>query len=208
MSHKTRIALLAAFAALGLMAFGGASASAGTYTCSFDGLAGTANSDDPADGGVSSVQRDLEDNDLLDFDAGSYEFTGGGTCIHVDNDDGSDGTGVYTGTISSTGRYNNQICGTGTATSNAANGGSTSVTVEGSPTGNPLADAEGPVSDVDYHIDFTGGNGLLTINSATNANGETGGGAGYVNIHPSQGNCVNESVKEFLVSGSFTVDLS
>ena len=199
---------VAAFA-VAVMAFpAGAAAQTNTDVsdCVLTGVAGTATPDDPNNTGVQAIVKDAQNGGIPDIDTGAYDFAGSAVCAFVD-DNGpaphsaaelASTTGVYNATITSAGRYANQICGTGTATSTP---GATSVGFPGS-----NAAGEGPYTD-DYTIQFTGGRGVLDINSFTNGDGETGSGAGEINIEPADGDCVVNDVKAFSVEGDFAVTI-
>jgi hypothetical protein len=115
--------------------------------------------------------------------AGDYTFSGPATCAV------SEPSGQYTtaATINASGSFTNLVCGTGLAP------GSASIN---------FADPRGEDATATYSLAFAAAQGALVINTFSNANG-TGSGAGYVNIVPSQGNCVTP-VSQFSVTGAFT----
>ncbi len=154
-----------------------ASASAGTQTaCTFDGVTGNLS---PA---IPSI---LEDGST-DTETGQFTFNGGVTCAGNDRGNPVNPT-AETGSVSASGNYSNILCGTGRAEGDAT------VTL--------------PSGTVQAHfvIDFTGGNGVITITAAVRSTGETGGtGRGDAQLRPASGNCVNQSVSAFQVVGGFT----
>lgn len=199
------------------------------YACQFDGTTPELVDPVPAplDPPVPSLGGD-----------GRYTFSGGATCVQLEAPDLNDllveqvsyvtedlaGSGVYTGDISSKGHYVNIVCGTGTADGdNGAN--DTTLTVTGgqsigSTVGPPLntaLDAGGPFNEIDYHIDFVGGQGVLNVTHVANGENpaEHGSGAGFVtlsfHVEPGappttpDGNCVDQDVSRFSVNGAFTI---
>jgi hypothetical protein len=200
-----KILAAAGMAIIAAMAFSFSSASAGdpshTADCSFTGLAGTATPDAthaPHTAGVESFQQDASiaehgDNVILDFDHGSYTFTGTGTCVVNEGNPGD--PRVANVTIASSGTYANQICGTGTATSASGN-----TTVKQGTTD--------LVNSVAYSIDFKGGTGPLTGTANHQKDNNPVKLAGVVNITPSQGSCATgtgptSGVTQFSVAGDF-----
>ena len=122
----------------------------------------------------------------LDEETGTFTFNGGVNCAGNDN-----GTPrAEAGTVNASGTYVNQLCGTGTAD------GTSTVTL---PSGTVTAS---------FHIDFRGGNGVITITNAQRNNGETGTGSGAAQLVPDQGNCVTTPVNTFRVAGGFQAQLS
>jgi hypothetical protein len=176
----------AVVAAIAVMAFGASSAFAtDAAACQFQGLAGALVPPIP------SAQRDNADGNLNDIETGNYTFSGSATCVKVDNDAGDvANNNVYSVSISAGGPYANQVCGTGTAD------GSATVT-------SPLAGWEGPVT-ASYHINFTGGQGNMTISNVANSERSGGVGQGFVEITPTNGgNCATTDVAFFQVTGAF-----
>src|SRR3712207_9395221 len=100
MRRVKQLGLLAVVA--GAMLVPATSASAATQVvCNFDGVTGNLNPSIP------SIAEDLSD----DIESGTFTFNGGVNCAGNDN-----GTPrVETGTVSASGTYRNQLCGTGTA---------------------------------------------------------------------------------------------
>jgi hypothetical protein len=177
---------ITAVSAIAVMAFGASSAFASdAAACQFQGLAGALVPPIP------SAQHDAADGSLNDVENGNYTFSGSATCVKVDSDAGqATNSGVYSTSISAAGPYANTVCGTGTAD------GTASVT-------SPLAGWEGPVN-ANYHIQFVGGNGALTISSVSNSERSGGSGGGYVNIVPTNGgDCAVNDVAFFQVTGAF-----
>ena len=188
MSTIKRMLSLSVAVVVASLAFGASSAlAADSATCAFTGLTGSltpaipAAANDP--GGINSIET------------GDYTFNGDATCVVVEGDVGDPPTnsGVYAVTIDSAGQYENQVCGTGWARGTDPN----QTTVTGGPPG------EGPVNTT-YEIRFVGGAGTLDITGGFTPQHDSVDGAGYVQIVPSQGNCVNEDVSEFTVAGAFT----
>lgn len=162
---------------------------------------------------------------------GDYSFAtaaDGVRCLYVPT--GAAGpsrvAGVYSGTITSNGEYDNQVCGTGWAKDNGTDStgfGGVELTKVDLP---DIGATTGPAADIvddaatgtatTYRIDFRAGQGALNITSATNADGETGSGQdvdGVVIIEPtspapnaSTVPCVtaNGDVTGFTVAGAFT----
>jgi hypothetical protein len=125
--------------------------------------------------------------------------------------------GVYPIDISSSGEYENIVCGTGGATSK----GSTTVTEATNRVIPPLPAAGGfeGVSSADYTINFVAGQGALVISDLkTNDGDSAGGGTGVVNITPTQSTpstsplnplgtnvpCITGDVTQFTATGAFT----
>jgi hypothetical protein len=178
---------VAASLAVAMFAFGAGSAfAADSATCAFTGLAGNLTPPIPAaandPGGPTTTET------------GTYQFAGNATCVAVEGDTGDAATnsGVYSTHITSSGNYTNLVCGTGTATSTAAN-----TTLSGFPS------PEGPVNTA-YTIRFTAGAGALQITGGFTPQHSSVTGGGYVQIVPAQGNCANTDVSAFTVAGSFT----
>jgi hypothetical protein len=169
-----------------------------------EGAACTANDgiDDPT----------TDDGDLNEF--GCYHFTGnvpanppGAGCVFLDPTDTgvpSENNTACSGTIVSTGNYQNITCGTGTAT------GWATIT-----TGIPGDD----LIEIDYTITFVAGQGVMTING-DGQDGHTDGagpgitGGGVVSILPTTTppgpppiGCVNAPATGFTVKGSTTMVL-
>ena len=203
-----RIAVVASLAVVAAMFVGSSTASAQTAGgCVFTGLAGDLIDDEYGPTGIPSAHHDFtHDSELHDFEFGSYDYSGFATCGGV-----FDGTVVTPSQdnafITSNGRYENIVCGTGWALD--PDGSNTVVTVQG-----PTAAIE--VTDVGYEIPFVGGNGPLHIgtglpSTAPAHTGTIGGrytGSGAVHIQPrSPGNCATEGgdVNAFDVAGSFSI---
>ena len=212
MSRAFRILVATALLSVCAFAFSVGGAQAQTHadaaTCSFTGLAGTADPDG-AGTGVQSVSTDIAVGGpatvATDFDTGNYTFTGPATCV-VEDGLHPAANGVQAATINSVGDYNNRICGTGTAESTPGQAGDADAD---STTVNFANPAVHDIASVDYQIDFKAGNGELIIDSAVAVAGSghnhdlSGGGA--VHIHPQVGNCGTTDVEQFSVAGSFTV---
>jgi hypothetical protein len=190
--------------ALAVPLFGATSAQADVGTCAFTGAAG------PLVPGVQSVATDLADGNLQDVDTGTYTFNNAGApapsaCLLVDDTnepDGDNDTGLYSVHITSAGNYANTVCGTGSAidpdAAHVTAGDLTRIAGSGDGLGEDI-------SDTNYRIDFVAGNGPLQVSSAVNQSGETGSGAGVVNIEPTIGNCVTQDVTQFQATGVFTL---
>jgi hypothetical protein len=166
--------------------------------CSFTGLPGIATADashSPHTGGVESVQQDASlaehgDNLILDFDHGSFEFGGTGTCVVYEGLPGE--PRVANLTISSRGTYANQICGTGSLDS---------------PVGS--AAISGLLNDVTYHIEFIATHGVLRGTADHNLDDNPGSLSGVVSITPITGSCAGgtgptSGVTRFTVAGDVT----
>lgn len=168
---------------------------------------------------------------------GKYQFATGAngvTCAYVPvpYPRGTREPGIYSGTISSNGEYNNIVCGTGSAeddgppSTTPGSTGITEITTVSLPTqvaGPPGGTAAGivdPAADgtsTRYRIDFVGGQGALQITRAQNEDGQVGVGAGVVSIRPTTfaknpnnppdplppEGCVNADVTGFAVAGAF-----
>ena len=175
-----RLFLMLSLTALAAVAFGGASAQAATSgTCVFTGLAGSITGPGP---GVPPIIAGP-------LGSGTYTFQGDSPACVILN---TAGNPVATGTahITSSGSYQNVLCGTGTATGTAQ-----------------VAFNNGQTFNVGYTIAFASGVGALAVTS-----GATGGGE--VTIVPgdvpqpvgngSGGNCITTGVTAFQVYGAFT----
>ena len=178
---------LGAAVAVAMFAFGASSAfAADSATCAFTGLAGNLQPPIPAaandPGGPTTTERGL------------YEFNGSATCVAIEGDVGDpQQAGVSPVTLRSAGRYENLVCGTGSAIAEDPN----ATQVDGFPA------PEGPVNTT-YVINFTGGAGALRITGGfTPQHGNVTGG-GYVQIVPAVGNCATTDVSAFTVAGAFT----
>lgn len=183
MVRITRIAgLMTAIAALALSVGASSASATGVYVCQVNGVAGQLTP------GVQDALSDVADLNVLDTDSGTYHFSSEmspvpTTCAEAGL------TPVATPVqIDSNGAYVNTICGTGTAHSGVGQ------TV--------IYGAIGNLSGLYYDITFVAGSGRLT-------GGYSGGIVyGYMNITPDSaeggGNCVNQRVTKFIVSGAFT----
>jgi hypothetical protein len=154
--------------------------------------------------------------ELLDTDPGGFTFQGNAVCTGADvaSEAGNPGPQIaipVVAQITATGDYDNLICGTGTAYGNATvNGTSTvgplSVTITNLTTRFGITFAAG-TGDLSYVV--TGGSITATDPRGTSTNTiEGGNGVGVINIAPTNGNCVNEDVKQFNVIGAFAGSLS
>ena len=184
MHLKKRVALgaIAAMAASLAVAVPSASA-AEVANCTFNGLAG---------GITPGVPAVLGPNGPT---GGSGVYTFGGNALSCSYANSATGVIVPTtaARINSRGSFSNLVCSTGTADGDPAAGGTTI----------DFTDPRVPdVTSASYHIQFVGGQGVMTVASF---NGQAVTGGGYVNITPHTGNCVNEDVTAFDVAGSFTV---
>ena len=198
-----RIGVLASLAVVAAMFMAVSSAQAqapsDNVQCSFDGLSGQLVDPLPP---ASVFPVGLNQ-------AGTYEFSGDGTCSGV-----VDGTTLDNDTVAivSNGDYHNHICGTGWAFDYAAD---TSVTLPAG-AGSPPNPDPIVVDDIGYEINFAGGEGVLQIGGKSkNPFGSVGpgqdvpgnwDGAGDVRIEAEQGTppgCTTEAVDQFLVTGDF-----
>lgn len=136
---------------------------------------------------------------VLDRDSGTYNFDTAGSAAGIPSVCAQVGTAgnINAGTvrIQSNGSYIDTICGTGEAYSNEqGDTGSTTIT--------PLTvvgtGGFAVPSGIAYDILFAAGSGGLV-------GSYSGGGlaAGYINIAPTVGNCVNQDVTQFNVTGGF-----
>ena len=117
--------------------------------------------------------------------SGTFTFEGGAVCSGVIGGTPLSSTSAH---ISASGTYTNQVCGTGTADGTA--------TID--------FNVNGVRASSNFHIDFRGGQGVLTLTYNVTAGGTgSGSGQGAISIVPSGGNCVNEDVSEFTVLGGF-----
>jgi hypothetical protein len=194
---KTFLSLAVAAVAASFVAVPAASASE-TASCTFTGLAGNiapAIPAAPATGGT-----------------GTYDFGGNAaSCTYVNT-----ATGVVvpstTAVIKSTGRFENDVCGTGRA---FGNGSDRPVGTTGPGTYIDFADPRIPdIHQVDYRIDFVGGVGALRGGSLTTKDGSSTPGTingagdwratGEIDIRPAvPGGCVTSPVAAFDVTGNF-----
>lgn len=164
--------------------------------------------------GVESVLTDGVAT-LLDTDSGTFSFSGQAVCAGADVASSGGGVapslaaGVYNINTTS-GTYNNLICGTGTA-----NGTATLTNAPGTPAA---------TINTTFAITFAAGVGKLSIvvNSGSidglvgpNGNTISGGeGTGVISILPTQSTppgsvgCINGDVTGFLVNGAFETTLS
>lgn len=179
----------------------------GAATCVLQGVAGSAAG--PGEDGVNNVLQDLGGDDswdpleLLDTDPGSFTFDGDVTCAGVDiaSEIGSNPevVGPVAAHVTASGKFNNLICGTGTANGQAT----------------LTSDAIKATVNTNFGITFVGGVGYLSIvvneDAPGNINNDAvsgGNGNGVIHIAPSVGNCVTTKVSEFLVDGAFATTLS
>jgi hypothetical protein len=190
---------LGSLAALAVMAFGASAAqaaegSADVLVTTFNGQTNTLSPMIPPPPGGNGQ-------------TGSYTFSGNvpgllptgdqGQCQLRDPAFSSENT-TCSGTIDSSGTYNNTVCGTGTADGSA--------TITGTP-----AAPEGPFT-VKYHIDFVAGVGTLRITDGSHGDGTTVGpppgigavGAGAVRLSQSgtDGDCATTGANGFHVFGA------
>ena len=184
MHLKKRVALgaIAAIAASFAVAVPSASA-AEVASCTFNGLAGNITPGVPAVLGPNGPT------------GGSGTYTFGGSALSCSYANSATGVTVPStaATITSRGSFANLVCSTGTADGDPGAGGTTI----------NFADPRVPdVTSASYHIQFVGGQGVMTVASF---NGQPVTGGGYVKIVPHTGNCITEDVTEFDVAGSFTV---
>jgi len=162
-----------ALVAASLMASPAMAADPATATCQFGGLTGSLNPP------VPPVTRP--------GGSGNFTFGGSATCVVTH---GTTSASV-TATISASGSYRNDICGTGEASGTA--------TVTFGP-GSPVASATATFS-----IRFVAGVGVLTISAWADSSGHRGQGGGQVTIVPTGGSCTAEpGVTQFTVAGGFT----
>lgn len=161
-----------------------ATASAETASCELSGVTGSLTPAIPSIIGPGGVQMG---------GTGTYTFQSSNnpntTVCSVNNG------APELSSIVSAGRYENDLCSTGRAF--GENPAATTVTAPSR-----------TVSGVTYRIDFAGGNGRLDVISIE---GRPEAGTpdidGLINIkpQPGQGNCVNQNVSQFNVTGAFTV---
>lgn len=64
------------------------------------------------------------------------------------------------------------------------------------------------ITDANYSIQFPANAGQVVISSATNSDGETGFGAGVINLVPTVGNCITTDVRQFQATGAFVIATS
>jgi hypothetical protein len=104
-------------------------------------------------------------------------------------------TNPCSGTISSSGTYTNQQCGTGTATGTATISGFTPA-------------VEGPFT-TSYTIVFAAGRGTLTVTGGSDADGDTGatGGGTVILTNFTGENCVTTGATGFTVNGTVSATL-
>ena len=165
-------------------------ASADTATCTFDGVAGT-------------IDPDIQPAPNLGG-GGVYQFSGGADCEYVDTTGAGSGTEYSTSAaITSSGEFDNDICGTGWAFSNWAG-----LPSDEPPTGSTqvnFANANATdITSVRYMIRFSSGAGALRMTEINGAANSVGGG--FVQILPSPGSsCTGPpGVSSFDVLGGFT----
>jgi hypothetical protein len=235
MLRITRIASFAA-AATAVAGLGSASSAAAAtgdvdaYICQFSGLAGHLSP------GVDAIVPKTIPNLNTAPDTGTFSFSTSGTpapslpsvCVQVsaslndpdDPDPAADtvagnsvsvegGVGVVS--IDASGNYSNVVCGTGMASGTATTVGTTVAGADESGNVQTPVVSTGSVppenATATFDITFVGGNGALVITSFKNNDGDTGQGAGYVNIVPDAvdngGNCVDQNVTAFRVTGAF-----
>jgi hypothetical protein len=197
MHLKKRIFTLA-LAAMAASAVAVPSASAAEITdCTFTGLAG-------------NLTPDIQPAPTLGG-AGTYNFGGNALqCTYVNTATGQ--TVNTTARIESTGRYENDVCSTGRAFGHTT---SRPVGTTGNGTYIDPADPSVPnITQVDYRIDFQGGEGALRGGNLITKDGSSATGTvnndagwravGFVNIRPAnQGGCVTAPVDAFQVTGHF-----
>ena len=215
-----RTAVLASLSVLGAMLFSGPAAQADTgdiVVCQFQGLSGQLVPE------IIDIQSDLTEDITSqggpDIERGAYSYGGGATCAGRE----ADGTAAVDDgvTITSDGTYSNLYCGTGLASDFGGTG--TDVIFS-----NPDVD---DVTGIPYTVAFVSGTGPLvvgvgaTLNEGNvvpniagpgtdvNPDPTRYAGAGLVNIVPKglvddpqghpNGNCANDPVNEFEVTGGF-----
>ena len=164
-----------ALVAASLMAPSAMAATPATAKCAFTGLAGNLTPPVPAAPTLGG--------------SGTFTFGGSATCAL------SHGGGPavpVNATINASGRYDNTVCGTGTAT------GTASITFQANSTGTTSANAT-------FSINFASGVGALHISSFVDNQGHKGQGGGEVTIVPAQGSCTSGGVSAFTVAGGFAV---
>lgn len=149
-----RIGVLASLAVMATMFAGISSAQAQTAgVCIFTGLSGQLQANGAAVGtGIQNADLDFQqaatlNGAPLDVERGSYNFGGSGTCAGVLN--GAPQTGTFP--ITSSGNYDNIVCGTGFAHDLDGNGT------------NLAALGVSPTNPAGYEIPFVAGNGPLLI---------------------------------------------
>src|SRR5688572_11183028 len=161
MHLRKRVALGAIAAMAASFAIAAPSASAAEVAnCTFNGLAGNITP------GVPAV---LGPNGPI---LGSGTYTFGGNALSCSYANSATGVNVPStpATINSRGNFGNIVCSTGTADGDPASGGTTI----------NFADPRIPdVTSAAYHIQFIGGQGVMTVASF---NGQAVTGGGYVNI--------------------------
>ena len=187
MSRALKVLVSTALLSVAVAGFGAGGAQAHQISCSFSGLPGTFDPDG-AGTGVQSLSTDIADGGattfLSDFDTGNYTLFGPVTCV------GGDSTGrldVFAATFSSSGDYENRVCGTGFMDS-----------VSGGLSAPP---PHGNVA-MSYSITLADWHGHMTISNAV-VGGHALSGEGAVELRPVTGNCVTTDVEEFTLSGAF-----
>ncbi|HEX2102263.1 MAG TPA: hypothetical protein VHF51_01325 [Solirubrobacteraceae bacterium] len=207
MHLKKRFLVLAAVAvvvSLTSVPTANAQSAGDSLSCAFEGLAGNISPGvrAPLDGGLQG--------------GGTYDFAGNAVACSYTPAGKQPITNQGTA-ISSNGTFANLVCGTGTATGDPVQGAAgTTVTWNGAP---PAGVSN--IDGVQYTIVFVAGNGVLKIDKVSFTNSTAWrdvAGGGYVNIsprivehhvggEPSSGNCVNEDVTAFNVTGAFSATL-
>ena len=189
MSRYAHWPLIAAVAALLTAAAPAAAQSIDHLQCEFTALAQT--------DGIPSIQKDLGDGLLHDFERNFYDLAGPASCSGVVNG-AVVAPGVNNATIASAGIFDSVACGTGWALD---------------PTGaNTMIGAN--VNNVAYEIPFVTGSGPMLIGTGQESTdpvhaGRIAGdwaGEGVAHLQPvSPGNCGTTDMSEFTVSGHFSI---
>lgn len=231
-----RVAVVVAAGTLLGSAIGAGGAQADTYSCAFTGVMGPISGYNSAleqqwELGIEAIASDLGNNEgdgpvgltrvLTDTDNGngssertgqdgSYSFAtaaGGAFCTYVETG-GDPGrlSGVYRGTMESSGEYDNVVCGTGWIADDDLDRNGTPSEVTSVTFGNPaIADI---IDAKKFRMDLVAGQGTVDIGFADNGDGEGGSGHavdGSVTLVPTTGDCVWRDVNSFAVAGAFTV---
>lgn len=160
-----RIGVLASLAVVAAM-FAGVPTASATHNagvCVFTGVAGNL-TDEGGSGGIPNAIPDALDTNPLDIEQGKYTYNSsdGGTAICAGEFGGQAPVIANPATISSTGSYDNIVCGTGFAHD-----------IDGSQTQITAGVGSIPAGSAGYQIPFVGGVGPLLIgpNGAPNLAG-------------------------------------
>jgi hypothetical protein len=155
------------------------------------------------------VEVSADINDADDADRGS-DPNAGGSAVSAEGD-----AGLVS--IDASGDYANFVCGSGVASGTATTLGTTVAAADESGNAQTPVVTTGSVppenATATFSITFVGGSGVLDITSFRSTDGDTGMGAGYVNIVPDPfnrlaGNCVTQSVTAFRVNGAFAATVA